>query len=90
MDAGKVVVVALTGVAVGALVGILFAPNKGSVTRRKISRKSAHAVDDVKDKFSDLMEGISDKFEEEKEALADAYDKIKHRVQEFSKDGQKA
>ena len=36
MSTGKLVVGVLAGVAVGALVGMLFAPDKGSETRKKI------------------------------------------------------
>lgn len=38
MNSGKVVLGALAGLAAGALLGILFAPDKGSETRKK-SRK---------------------------------------------------
>ena len=37
MSKTNVVIGVLAGVAVGALIGILFAPDKGSETRRKIS-----------------------------------------------------
>ena len=39
----------LTGVAIGAGVGILFAPNKGSKTRGKIKDSVADATEDVSD-----------------------------------------
>ena len=52
MDGGKVVLGVLAGVAVGALAGILFAPDKGSETRRKISKKTSDTVGDVKSKIS--------------------------------------
>ena len=38
MSTGKIVVGVLAGVAVGALLGVLFAPDKGSETRKKISK----------------------------------------------------
>ncbi len=77
MDAGKVVVGVLAGFAAGALLGILFAPDKGSETRKKISKKSSDAVEDVKEKISSLMDGIAEKFQHEKEELAEAYNKVK-------------
>ncbi|MCL4481924.1 MAG: YtxH domain-containing protein, partial [Bacteroidetes bacterium] len=39
MNTGKVLLGVLAGVAAGALIGILFAPAKGSRTRRRILKK---------------------------------------------------
>ncbi|MDD2982297.1 MAG: YtxH domain-containing protein [Crocinitomicaceae bacterium] len=63
MNTGKAVLGVLAGVAVGAILGILIAPDKGSETRRKISQKGSDTVDDVKNKIAGLLDGISDKFE---------------------------
>jgi gas vesicle protein len=63
MNSSKLVVGILGGVAVGALIGILFAPEKGSKTRKKIVNKSSDFVDDVKDKFDDMYADVTDKYE---------------------------
>ena len=47
MEKGKIVLGVLGGIAVGALIGVLFAPDKGSVTRRKISKKGEEYLDDI-------------------------------------------
>ena len=39
MNSGKVVLGVLAGLAAGAALGILFAPDKGTATRKKISKK---------------------------------------------------
>lgn len=58
MDTGKIVVGVLAGVAVGALLGVLFAPEKGSVIRSKISEKGDDYVDELKDKFNEFLDGV--------------------------------
>ncbi|MBL7971614.1 MAG: YtxH domain-containing protein, partial [Prolixibacteraceae bacterium] len=51
MSSGKVLLGVLAGAAAGALIGILFAPDKGSETRRKIAEKGEDYVDGMKEKF---------------------------------------
>jgi len=67
MKKGNVLLGALAGVAVGAIVGILFAPARGKSTRRKISRKSDEYVDGLKDRFNDFIHGVTQKFEDFKD-----------------------
>ena len=55
MDTGKAALGVIAGIAAGALLGILFAPAKGSVTRRRILHKGEEYVDDLKEKFEDLI-----------------------------------
>lgn len=65
MSSKKVLLGVLAGVAVGAVLGILFATDKGSVTREKISKKGEDAMNSVKDKFDELMDEVSEKASEE-------------------------
>ncbi len=82
MSTGKVVTAVLAGVATGALLGILFAPDKGSETRKKISKKTSGAVDDLKEKFNDLVNGIADKFESASDEGAELLKKGKDKAEE--------
>ncbi len=63
MKSGKVLLGVLAGAAVGALVGVLFAPDKGSKTRKKILSKSEDYTDELKVKFEELVESIAKKYE---------------------------
>lgn len=63
MKRGNVLLGILGGVAVGALLGILLAPDKGERTRKKILRKGEEYADDLRDKFDDFMEDVNEKVE---------------------------
>jgi gas vesicle protein len=60
---GKVLLGVLAGVAVGAILGILFAPDKGVKTRKKISKKGEDYAEALKEKFNEFLESISEGFE---------------------------
>lgn len=63
MKSGKVLLGILAGVAGGAVLGILFAPEKGKRTRKNIMDKSSDYADDLKEKFNDYTNSMSKKYE---------------------------
>ena len=74
MSTGKFVTGVLTGIAAGAVLGILFAPAEGSKTRKKISDKAGGLLDGFKTKMNSLVDDLNDKYEEmtgEAEKLAE-------------------
>ncbi len=81
MSAGKMLLGLVVGISAGVLVGVLFAPAKGSVTRRKIARKGEAYVDSVKDEIDEYSDIISRKFEEIKEEIKDEVEKVKTLVE---------
>ena len=80
MKADKIILGILGGVAVGALLGVLYAPEKGDKTRRKIMDKSNDYADELKDKLDTLLGTINDKYEkiwkEGENLLADGKSKM--------------
>ncbi|MEN9908010.1 MAG: hypothetical protein RLZZ540_1159 [Bacteroidota bacterium] len=63
MNSSKVLLGILGGVAAGALVGILFAPDKGIKTRKKIISKANGGKAALKDKYDSLLDSVSEKYE---------------------------
>ncbi|MDD4993907.1 MAG: YtxH domain-containing protein [Paludibacter sp.] len=71
MSKTKVVLGVVAGAATGALLGVLFAPARGAVTRRSILRKGERQVDDLKHSFNEFIDSITDKFDKVKEEVVD-------------------
>ncbi len=57
-DTGKVVGALLIGAAIGGALGVLFAPHKGSETRKKITGKSDELTDSMKEKFNEFLDEV--------------------------------
>jgi len=69
---GKIISALLVGAAAGAILGVLFAPSKGSELRKKIS-----------DSTGDLVDEFSDKIKEGKEKLSDLKSKVMAKAEEM-------
>ncbi len=75
-NSGKVIGALLVGAAIGGALGILFAPDKGSVTRKKLAGKADDLTDSLKEKFDTLLEEAKKEFES-----------AKAKAMEFAMDG---
>ena len=85
MTAGKILLGVVAGIATGALLGVLFAPEKGCDTRRKIGQKKDDLADDLKDKFNSFLDTISQKFEVVNDEVSDYTEKAEVKLNEMKK-----
>lgn len=67
------------GVVVGLILGVLFAPDSGDETRKKIAKKACDLKDAVADKYDDIASTVSDQ-----------YDRVKSKASELMGKGEKA
>lgn len=83
MNSGKVVLGVLAGLAAGAALGVLFAPEKGSVIRQNISDKTNGYADELKSKFGTMVDGISEKYS----SLKNGYSNLKEDAMDLAQKG---
>jgi len=76
-NTGKIVKAVAAGAVAGAVLGILFAPDKGSETRKKINEQGKKVAEGLKTKFekvsgkcNDLKDDIRQKMKETAEEFA--------------------
>ena len=76
MSASKIIAATLAGVTTGIVLGLLFAPDKGSETRRKISDKYTDLSDSLKNKISDLVNTVKEEYDVAKDKASDLAKKV--------------
>ena len=73
---GKVIGALLLGAAIGGVLGILFAPDKGSETRKKIMANSDELTDAVKEKLKKFLEQVESATEKATECIENGIEKV--------------
>lgn len=89
MRSGKLVAAVLLGAAAGAVLGILFAPDKGSETRKKIAKKTGELNEALRDRFNELGEVIAEKYDSIRGEANEIMEKGKDKAQSFKEDAKR-
>ncbi|NDP28748.1 MAG: YtxH domain-containing protein [Flavobacterium sp.] len=90
MSTGKVALGTLAGLAIGGILGILYAPEKGSVTRQKIMEKGNDYAEELKSKYNDFADTISEKLHSAKEFAQEISENGKAELDELKNDANRA
>ena len=83
MSNSKTLLGFLAGAAVGSILGILFAPDKGTETRRKISETSGDLTDSLKSKFNDFVDSIKETYQGVRSQAEDMADQAASKMNTF-------
>lgn len=73
---GNTLLALLTGAAIGAAIGILYAPDEGAKTRKKIRNGFDDAKNNLKDKFGEISGNLKDKFSNAQFDLEESYEDL--------------
>jgi gas vesicle protein len=77
----------LAGALVGAVAALLFAPHKGSLTRKIITRKGEEYADLLEEKVEDLLVAIDSQIKDVKKEVAGFVKRETLKAHEHSKNG---
>lgn len=80
----KIIGALLVGAAIGGALGILFAPDKGSETRKKLSAKGGDLTDSMKQKFQSFVEDIKNEVTGTKEKVAELAENGRPKADRFN------
>jgi gas vesicle protein len=69
----------VNGVLVGILLGVLFAPDSGEATRRKISQRARN----IKDSYDDIADNVADTYHKVKDRAVDAVNRAKSKINDI-------
>ena len=76
----------LAGAAIGSLLGVLFEPEKGSETRKRVRRNAEDFRDEALDRYEDIKEDaleyyecLSEKARQGVETIRNEYEKFKQK-----------
>ena len=73
----------LAGLAAGAAIGMLYAPDKGWKTRARVKKAAANGYEDLKETLGDLGTKVDEKTGEAKETIKNLRDTLREKGSEI-------
>lgn len=86
MKTNKIITGIVSGLAVGTILGILFAPDKGCNTRRKIVKKGNDLKGGIKNSIDNLVSSIENKYGELASKVENVIDESKSKFGNIKND----
>jgi len=73
---GSFIIGLLSGAAIGAAIGLLYAPENGKATRDKLSEKANGLKEDLDERFEELKDYVNDSIGDMKEKVVEMKEKV--------------
>ena len=84
---GNVILGVLAGLSIGAVLGVLLAPEKGSKTRKRIMRLKddyydsvQERIEELKDKYEEMMDKMNERYNTAKEIMEKGAGMVREKI----------
>lgn len=80
MDNKKILLGFLGGMAIGAIAGLLLAPEKGSETRKALQKFASDVADAVEDSLHNAIDGVKENYADVMHKGEDLVEKVAEKI----------